>query len=228
MTATMTANPGNLSLARRTPAALILLGAALAACDNRAPPDESGPAAPPPPEIANAAVPSGVDEAALIERARTALATAIFHADTARLTNVREGSLGSVCGEVARPLGGGRFGEPLPFLVTRGGVAMVSSTPTVNLRNPDDLFPDVYVQMCASPAELTGMVAEMDGAAPEPPPPLEPFAPPEPPAASAPDQPPAPVPGAVPPPASPRPAAPPSTGPISNFSDAVIRPDQRR
>jgi hypothetical protein len=225
--ATMIANPGNVSPSRQSCVGLVMLAATLAGCDGGAPPDESGRPAPPPPESANVVVPPGEDVAALADRARAALANAIRHAGAARLSNVRAGSLGAVCGEVAQPLGGGRFGQPLPFLVTRGGVAMVSSTPNVNFRDPDDLFPDVYVQMCASPAELTAMVAEMDGVTPVPPPP-EPFEPPEPSAPPGPDLPPPPVYRAAPPPSPARPAAPAPTGPISNFSDAVMRPDQRR
>ena len=96
---------------------------------------------------------SGAETARLEARADAALRRALAVAPT-RLENVRSGFNGAICGQVDTLPGAGGPGGLRPFVVTGDGEAFVSSGPGLQLEDPTDPFPDLYMQWCATPAEL--------------------------------------------------------------------------
>ncbi len=191
---------------------LLTAVAVLAGCNRQAPDNEAPPSAVS--NVTNMLAPNS--PAQLEERARSALATVLRDPRSAQLRNLRLGSGGAICGEVSLPNQAG--GEPLLMLVTPTDEALISRTPTINLADPEDRFPDAYIQWCASPGELRALTAQMNNVAPAnlvEPPPIEELPPEEP--APAPTQ-------------SGRwnREAPPGTAPSNpsgnGFSDAVVRP----
>ena len=83
---------------------------------------------------------------------------------SANYTNLRNGASGSVCGQVAE----GAEGAPRPFLVTPDGNGFVSATPALALNDPDDAFPDLYMQYCATAEELSRMGRSLETMVPAP------------------------------------------------------------
>jgi hypothetical protein len=213
---------------------LILL--LLAGCDSKR--DESGGAVP-------AAVPAGMedplvkaaDPAALQARAETAVSAVILDPRSARYANLREGSGGSICGDVDAKGENGRLQGFRPFVVAPEGVAVVSSAATIMFDDPADLFPDFYLRYCAPLEELPMLHQKMAarigdlppppdaGFAPAPPSDLPPLSPP----LAAPPPPPAPAPTPSPgPPAMPKAQPKAQSGDEDSFFNAVIRPQEER
>jgi hypothetical protein len=170
------------------------------------------------------------DTAQLQVRAAAALSGALIDPGSARYANIRSGASGAICGEVDSKQPDGKQGGMRPFLVTPQGVAVISTTPQVVFADPSDIFPDLYIEYCASPEELTRLGPRLSEAARNPEaipipaaePPLDvpmdlpKFTPPAeaPPARERPAPAPAPV-----------PVAPRTTSPDDDsFSGAVLRP----
>ena len=185
--------------------------------------DDSQAAAP----VENAAGPASA--ASHLPRVLAAMAVLLADPASALYTNLRDGSVGSICGSVAVPRPDGTHAPPVPFVVTPDGLALVSATPRLAWDAPEDPFPTAYARWCATPEELDAMRAAI-AASPAPPPPEEP-----PPAEELPEDDPAPQ--APPPPSRPRvarpPARPPTTRPEPpadpndvSFTNAVRRPDE--
>lgn len=161
---------------------------------------------------------SAEDPARLQARVTAAMAAVLRNPSSATYSNVRSGAGGSICGEV--DLKGGKGGQagPRPLLVTPQGAGFVSMAPSISFGDPSDPFPDLYIQYCATPAELrvlgprlqgVGVGSTFDAA---PPPDLSDLPPPD----------------AEPPPATPEPAPAPGKardpGPEpDSFFDAVKR-----
>jgi hypothetical protein len=114
------------------------------------------------------------DAALLRSRAAATLAQVLREPASAVYSNLRSGSAGTVCGEVAD----GGESELHPFVVTPEGVAIVSASPTLRLENAIDPFPDYYLQYCATPEELAQLAARMNGLEQALPPPLPELPPP--------------------------------------------------
>lgn len=74
--------------------------------------------------------------------------------------NVRPGLSGSACGEVSTP-SGKEAASFRPFVVTPEGVAIISPTPSLGFRDPNDIFPDLYIRWCATPDELQKIEPEL-------------------------------------------------------------------
>jgi hypothetical protein len=192
-------------------ACLILL--LLAGCGSRSDSGNGGEEAPAAVDaLANLQLPTPEEEAArlraLVARAMPAV---LPGAKDARYRNVRAGTGGSACGEVAAK-GANVF---RPFVVTPEGVAVVGGTPRIAFEDPTDFLADAYIRWCATPEELAHIAPQLKGApagatlnevtAAAPPPAL---------AEPAPETPPAPAPKAAPS----RPAPPPE---IDSFFNSV-------
>ena len=209
----------------RLPAGLLqaFIVLALAGCGPRSAPagDNAGGEVP---DAATANVATPARSAAELEaRATAALRAALAQAPT-RLLNVREGFNGAICGQVEMPPAGSAAGGTKLFLVTGRGEAFVSRAPTIELQDPTDPFPDLYMEWCASPEELRSLGDRLGRMRPEdvqlpltPPANLSEPAP-------APEAPP-PAPPAPAPAPAPRPQRPPSND--ETFFNAVVRPAPR-
>ena len=81
-----------------------------------------------------------------------------------RYANLHPGTDGSVCGVVAE----GEGAVPRPFLVTPDGNGFVSDTPALALNDPDDPFPDLYMQYCATAEELSRLGRTLETMTPAP------------------------------------------------------------
>ena len=144
---------------------LVGMAALLAAgCDSRSGPGgeglpESGGAVEP--ALANLSL-SPEETARLRARAAAALIMVLPGAVGAAYANVRSGSAGAICGEVDA---GNALGSR-PFVVTPTGAAMLSPTSELRLEDPDDPFPDLYMQYCASAEELLRLGERMAGIRP--------------------------------------------------------------
>lgn len=90
----------------------------------------------------------------LVRRATSALAEILPDAARARYDRVREGSEQAICGEIRQRQAGGSYGDPLPFVISPAGTALVSASRAIQWDNPADSFPDAYALWCASPEEL--------------------------------------------------------------------------
>ncbi len=160
-----------------------------------------------------------VDPAVLEQRARIALAALVPDAQTAAMTSLRAGPSGAICGEVqALPRTREDPGTRL-FLVSPAGAANLARLPGLALGDTSDIFPDLYIEFCATPEELRTLRETVARA------PLTPLDDPLPAETNltVTDAPPAPPPAAPPAPAD-TPKAPPPAPPRSgSFSDQVIR-----
>ena len=179
----------------------------------------------------------GVDPAVLQARAETAMSAAILDPASARYANVREGSGGSICGDVNAKGEDGRLQGFRPFVVSPEGVAVVSSAATIMFDNPADMFPDFYLRYCAPLEELPMLHRKMAGRIPDLPAPPDASLGPAPPADLPPLGPPLAAPPApsVPPspPSARQPAAPKAqtkaqSGDEDSFFNSVIRPQEER
>ena len=167
-------------------------------------------------ELANgSAILSAEALAQLRARVDTALRGLLLQPLSARYSNLRTGSAGAVCGQVAE----GAEGAPRPFLVTPDGNGFVSATPALALNDPNDPFPDLYMRYCATADELRLIGRTLETMAPAPDPMVPPSIP-IPPVEEEMEQP-----VAEPPPAQPaRPRARPK-GNDDSFFNSVWRPD---
>ena len=194
-----------------------ICGFLLVACERSDPPPEPMLNVPELGGPVGAAPAGAADAAALEARARAAMAALPGHAD-ARFANLRVGMRNAVCGELAERLPTGGYGEPHPFLVSPEGEAIVSRTAWLDLTNPDDRFPDFYIRLCATPAELAALAAEIPVPPPVELPPVDlmdlPAVPADPLEAT----------GTNREPAGNRRPSPRPDGGVPSFSDAVIRP----
>lgn len=171
---------------------------------------------------------AGVDPALLQARAQTAVGAAILDPASARYANLREGSGGSICGDVNAKGEDGRLQGFRPFVVTPQGVAVVSSAATIAFDNPADIYPDFYLRYCAPLEELPTLHSKMAGGNSDLPPAPDagPPAPLDLPPLDLPTRAPPPPP---PPPSARQPAAPkpqPKAQDEDSFFNAVIRPQQ--
>jgi hypothetical protein len=168
--------------------------------------------------------PAPQDAAQLEARVASAMSGILIDAGSARYANIRNGAVGAICGEVDSKQSDGKHGGMRPFLITPQGMAVISSMPQVVFVDPSDIFPDLYIEYCASPEELSQLGPRLDSAARNPaaiPMPVE-----APPLASPPEIAPAAEPAPVPERPAPAPAAPARTPPPGDdsFSGAVLRP----
>ena len=131
---------------------------------------------------AGLADPAGTaDPAQLQALVAGAMAAAMPDAKDLQYRNVRPGSAGAVCGEVARPGSRDAAGPFLPFVVTPEGLAVVGTTPTIVHDDPLDPIGDTWLRWCASPEELQAIAERMRTQPPptaatlEAPPPIEPI-----------------------------------------------------
>jgi hypothetical protein len=118
------------------------------------------------PALANALL-NPEEAARLRAQAVAALAGVLPGAAGAAYINVRSGSAGAICGEVDA---GDALGRR-PFVVTPTGAAMLSPTPELRLEDPNDPFPDLYMQYCASTDELMRLSERMERVRPSDAPP---------------------------------------------------------
>jgi hypothetical protein len=170
------------------------------------------------------------DAAQLQARAAAALSAALIDPGSARYANIRSGASGAICGEVDSKQANGKHGGMRPFLVTPQGVAVISTTAQVVFADPSDIFPDLYIEYCASPEELTRLGPRLTEAARNPE--AIPIPAAEPPLDAAMDLPKF-TPPAEAPPVGQRPAQAPAPAPVApratspdddSFSGAVLRP----
>jgi hypothetical protein len=96
----------------------------------------------------------------LQSRASEALRPILADPPSARLSNLRNGHAGAVCGHVDSKVDG-RYAGARPFLVTPDGAALISPTPEIGFGDPSDVFPDFYIRWCASPEELERVQPQM-------------------------------------------------------------------
>ena len=172
------------------------------------------------PAAFNAQAPgSAQDPVQLQARAAAAMAAILAEPEAARFANVRAGTSGAVCGEVSPRGRDGRYAPAVPFVVTPAGEARLSGAPTVRWNDPEDPFPELYAQWCATPEELRAIPGAL-GVAPPPPVAPVPELPLEDPFANAGEPEPSPV-------EPPRPAPQPRRTPPADdsFSNAVMRPE---
>jgi hypothetical protein len=108
------------------------------------------------------------DAAQLQARAAAALSAVLIDPGSARYASIRSGAAGAICGEVDSKQPNGKHGGMRPFLVTPQGVAVISTTPQVVFADPSDIFPDLYIEYCASPEELTQLGPRLNEAARNP------------------------------------------------------------
>ena len=217
---------------------LILL--LLSGCDSQQ--DENGGGGVPASAVAGMEDPMinavGADPAALQARAQTAVSAVILDPVSARYANVREGSGGSICGDVNAKGENGRLQGLRPFVVSPEGVAVVSSAATIMFDNPADMFPDFYLRYCAPLEELPMLHRKMAARSPDLPPPPDASLGPAPPSDLSPLD--FPV-GAAPPPPPPPPSPPSARQPAAaqaqakaktrggdedSFFNSVIRPQE--
>lgn len=201
-----------------------LSGFALAACGSNGN-GASGNQAAAPVQNAAAAAPA----ADPMPRVLAAMAALLADPASALYSNLRDGSVGSLCGAIAVPQPDGSHAAPVPFVVTPGGEALVSATPHLAWDAPEDPFPTAYARWCATPEELEAMRAAIAASPPAPPPedpppaddlPLDEAAPP-------PAPPPPPRPRLTSPPPRPPAARPEPPDPTEDsFFNAVRRPDR--
>jgi hypothetical protein len=163
--------------------------AALAACG----PNASSPFGNEAAVAANAAENASAPARDPMPRVLAAMAALLVDPESARYSNLRDGSVGSICGAVAVRQPDGGHAPPVPFVVTPEGAALVSATPRLAWEALEDPFPPAYARWCATPAELEQMRAAIAASPlrlPEQPPPADlplgnetapPPAPPEPP-----------------------------------------------
>ena len=110
-----------------------------------------------------------------------AMAAAMPDAKDVQYRNVRPGSAGAACGEVARPGPRNAAGPFLPFVVTPEGLAVIGTTPTIAHDDPLDPIGDTWLRWCASPEELNAIAERMRTEGPakaatlDVPPPIEPI-----------------------------------------------------
>jgi len=200
---------------------------ALAACGSDENADAGNNQAAGPAENAAAAPGSAADP---MPRVLAAMEGLLVDPSAALYSNLRPGSVGSICGAIAVPLPNGTRAPPVPFVVSPEGIALVSATPHLAWDMPEDPFPTAYARWCATPRELEEMQAAIAASPARPPPdqslpgdPLpggnmvEPA--PQPPL----QPPPQPEPRATRPPARPEPPSDPND---VSFTNAVRRPDQ--
>lgn len=201
-----------------------LLVALLTACDRSS--DEAPPAPAPVPRQAGPPQQlSAADaERMLQEKALAGLRAILPDPKDARFSELRAGTAGAVCGRIDTEQPDGKRSGFRPFVVTPEGVGVISLTNQLMLNDPEDLFPDYYIQWCATPAELATLKISGDvnlmATAPEIPSDLPgqaelPVPAPETPAAAGPPPAPAPVP-------QPRPGAA-SSSELESFSKVVLR-----
>ena len=166
--------------------------------------------------------PTGVtDPAQLQALVARAMATAMPGATDIEYRNVRPGSAGAVCGEVARPGAKGAAGPFLPFVVNPDSAAIVGTTPTIAYDDATDPLAEAWLRWCASAEELQAIAERMRTEGPAKagalvaPPPIEPIdlEPAQPPVAQQP-------PAAAPPAAQTPPPPPPQ---IDSFFNSVQR-----
>jgi hypothetical protein len=143
-------------------------------------------------ELANAmaSLPNGAADPAqlqaLIDRA---MPLALPNAKDALYRNVRAGTGGSACGEVAQKPAGRAAPAFRPFVVTPDGVAVVGTQARIAYEDPNDFLADAWIRWCASPEELQTLgpqirhaakdaplpaFGNVGAAAPPPEPPVEP------------------------------------------------------
>jgi hypothetical protein len=114
------------------------------------------------------AAPTPEDAAQLQARLSSAMAGALTNPQTASYTNVRSGAGGSICGEVDSKQADGKRSGFRPFLVSPQGVALVSTTPQILFHDPVDIFPDLYIEWCATPEELRQIGPRLNSASRKP------------------------------------------------------------
>ena len=149
----------------RTALLCALAGGWLSACDSSPPTAGGGGGSPADPVLPEVNRSSGEDPARLLARAQAALALLVPNARAAHYADVRSGSGGAICGKVEI----GATGVLYPFLVLPGGSALVSTAPELRLEDPEDPFPDLYMQHCASVEELRQLGAQLsNGSVPAP------------------------------------------------------------
>jgi hypothetical protein len=207
---------------------LLPILALLASCNSQAEEEDVAADLPGGEMAANAsgALPAAEDMAALQARVSRAMAVGLPGAATAEYRNLRTGTGGAACGEVATQARG-IASIFRPFVVTPDGLAVVADAPVIDWEDPDDFVADAYIRWCATPEELQRLAPQLQSAAAktaaamkppadEPDLPLPPVR--EDPAATAPPEP-APAP-------SPRKKGPPPPPPqIDSFFNSVERPD---
>ena len=155
-------------------------------------------------------------------RATEALRSVLPDPASARLSNLRNGAAGAVCGDVDAKAGG-RYSGPKPFVVDPEGLALVSPTAEINFADRADIFPDLYLRWCASPEELQRLGPRLAAPAPG----NEQSAEPSPPDVLA-MPPAAPPPTPEPPRAAPKAAERPPRQPgDDSFMNAVLRKDEQ-
>ena len=113
---------------------------------------------------APAGLPGGQDMAALQAKVMRAMAVGLPGADSAEYRNLRPGTGGSACGEVATQAKGAA-GIFRPFVVTPDGLAVVAAEPSIDWEDPDDFVADAYIRWCASPEELQRLAPQLQAAA---------------------------------------------------------------
>jgi hypothetical protein len=87
-------------------------------------------------------------------RAESALAASFRPGEQLILRNLRLGSGGAICGEVATQALLGLAGAFRPFIVAAAGDALVSQTSVIDFGDTQSTFPDRWIEACASPEEL--------------------------------------------------------------------------
>ncbi len=163
-------------------------------------------------------------------KARAALSVIVRDPKSIRFGELKPGAAGAICGRVETRQPDGKLAVH-PFVVTPESVAVISTTPQVNLTDPEDPFPDFYIRWCATPAELARLQPSIVGGETlgiGAPPPDIPDVPPDLPA----DLPPLPVEAVKDRPAAQAKAEPPPVPPAptgeDSFFNAVARPGKER
>ena len=106
---------------------------------------------------------ASADPARLEALAARALPAALPGATDLLYRNLRAGTGGAVCGEVAA--GGGGF---RPFVVTSDGAAVVASGPAIAFEDPGDSVADAWIRWCATAEELRKLAPVLQRVAPPP------------------------------------------------------------
>ena len=153
-----------MSLRRRRIGSLAAAALLAAGCDSGGGPAGSGPGdSGVSADGASADASLSPEEAARLRaRAVAALTRVLPEAASAAYSNVRSGSAGAICGELDA---GDALGRR-PFVVTPNGAAMIGLTSDLPLADPNDPFPDLYMQYCASIEELRRIGEQMEGMQP--------------------------------------------------------------
>jgi hypothetical protein len=215
---------------------LLILLLLLASCDSQRDEASGGRGAATAPAGLEDPLIKAADPAALQRRAETAMTAAVLDPASARYANIREGSGGSICGDVNAKGEDGRLQGFRPFVVSPEGVAVVSSAATIMFDNPADLYPDFYLRYCAPLEELPTLHQKIVARTPDLPAPPDASLGPAPPSDLPPlddpvgaAPPPPPVPAPKPAPRTPAPTkdqAKAPTGDEDSFFNAVIRNKQ--